>query len=355
MNSFSKILDKEYLQKSDLQRMLSCNNDEQKLLFAKAEHIRKQYIGNSVYGRALIELSNICAKDCYYCGIRKSNKNVDRYALDLDSIKQSIDIAIESQIGSIAIQSGELNSPTFVNSISEIVDYIHQKSPEIGITLSCGEHSKEVYKKWRELGAERYLLRIETSTKELYYNYHPENDNHNFEHRLKCLQHIKDTAYQTGTGVMIGLPKQRDEDLANDLVFMRDFGIHMCGMGPFIPCNDTPLEDSTPTFDNVFEKSLRMIACLRIIMPDINIVASTAMETIHSNGRNLAIKAGANIIMPNLNPINHRKKYSLYNKKPTNEITTIQQAIESCKIAIPEGYELVLGEKGNSKRFKNEE
>ena len=340
------------MQKADLVRMLNCNAEEQELLFAKAEELRLINIENKVYGRALIELSNLCTKDCYYCGIRKSNKNIDRYSLDLEAIKQSIDIAIESKIGSIAIQSGEISSPSFVDSISEIIKYIKTSSPEIAITLSCGEHSAKVYKQWCELGAERYLLRIETSNKELYYKYHPENENHNFEKRLECLQFIKEAGYQTGTGVMIGLPDQGVDELADDLIFMRKLDIHMCGMGPFIPCKGTPMENAISNFGDNFEMSLRMIACLRIIMPDINIVASTAMETINPKGRELAIKAGANVIMPNLNPTTHRKKYSLYNKKPTTEISTAQQTIDSCLPAIPLGYRLALGEKGISKRFK---
>ncbi len=352
MTDFIKILDNPIKDKQALIRMLNCNADEQKLLFAKAENIRKSTISNNVYGRALIELSNICSKDCYYCGIRKSNNSIDRYALDIDAIKESIDIAIASKIGSIAIQSGELNSPTFVESISEIVKYIKYKCPEIGITLSCGEQTAKTYRKWKRLGAERYLLRIETSNKELYYNYHPNDKSHNFEKRLQCLQYIKDAGYQTGTGVMVGLPKQDFEDLADDLIFMRDMEIHMCGMGPFIPCKGTPMENAKSNFDSVFEMTLRMIACLRIIMPDINIVSSTAMETINPKGRELAIKAGANVIMPNLNPSTHRKKYSLYNKKPTNEITNAKEVIDSCAKAIPSGYILSLGKKGNSLKWE---
>ena len=348
MKTFEQILQSETLNKQDLVRMLSCNNHEHSLLIKAAESIRLQYIGNKVYGRALIELSNICSKDCYYCGIRKSNKDIERYSLNLDSIKESIDVAIDSKIGSIAIQSGEISSKSFINSISDILQYIKARNPEIGITLSCGEHSDSTYRLWKNLGAERYLLRIETSNKNLYYQYHPENKTHNFEERISCLQSIKNTGYQTGTGVMIGLPNQNIEDLADDLLFMKEFGIHMCGMGPFIPCNGTPLENSKSNFNNVFEMSLRMIACLRLLMPKINIVASTAMETINPQGRELAILAGANIIMPNLNPSKHRKKYLLYNKKPSAEISTKQEALISCEAALPHGYELVLGSKGNS-------
>lgn len=353
MMTFAQILEADHFDKQMLIRLLNCSQEEHAELIKRAETIRLQTIGNKVFGRALIELSNICKKDCFYCGIRKSNKKISRYNLDLDDIKPSIDLAIKSNIGSLAIQSGEQSSPKFVEEISKILTYIKTNNPQIGITLSCGEQSEEVYKEWFRLGAERYLLRIETSNETLYYQYHPENKMHDFNERLKCLQMLKDVGYQTGTGVMIGLPNQKIEDLADDIIFMRDFDIHMCGMGPFIPCIDTPLESSKPPFSNVFEMSLRMIAILRIVMKDINIVASTAMETIHPQGRTEAILAGANVIMPNVNPTIHREKYALYDKKPTSNISTIEQIVAHCQAPLPKGYKLGLGEKGNSNHWRN--
>lgn len=353
MMNFNQILEADHFDKQMLIRLLDCSPDEHLALLNKAEEIRLHTIGNKVFGRALIELSNICKKDCFYCGIRKSNTNVSRYNLELEDVKQAIDMAIESNIGSLAIQSGEQSSPKFVEQISEILSYIKSKDPHVGITLSCGEQPEVVYKEWFRLGAERYLLRIETSNESLYYQYHPKNQAHDFTKRLSCLQSLKDVGYQTGTGVMIGLPNQKLEDLANDIIFMRDFDIHMCGMGPFIPCVDTPLESSQPPFSNTYEMSIRMIAILRIVMKDINIVASTAMETIHPNGRTEAIRAGANVIMPNINPTTHRKKYALYNKKPTLSISSTEQIIAHCKAPLPLGYELGLGEKGNSTHWKN--
>lgn len=349
--NFQDILMQENFDNYMIVRMLNCNEEEAELLKARANEVRLEHIGNEIHGRALIELSNICKKDCYYCGIRKSNTSIERYQLTLEEIKGSIDNAINSKIGSMAIQSGEITSPQYIELINDILKYIKSKDKNIGITLSCGEHPKEVYKKWKELGAERFLLRIETSNKDLYYQYHPKNKAHDYQHRLDCLQSIKDIGFQTGTGVMIGLPNQEVEHLADDIIFMRDFGIHMCGMGPFIACNGTPMENSKSTFDDVFETSLRMISVLRIVMKDINIVASTAMETMHPQGRKLAILAGANIIMPNLNPSVHRKKYSLYNKKTTTEITTKEDVIRSCQSAIPEGFKLGLDKKGTSPRW----
>ncbi len=352
MNSFKKLLNSDVFDKDMIVRMLDCNDLDHKLLLKKAQEVRLANIGNEVYGRALIELSNICKKDCYYCGIRKSNIHIDRYMLDLEEVKKSIDLAISSNIGSIAIQSGESTSPQFIDYISDIISYIRKQDKRMGITLSCGEQKQKIYKKWLKNGATRYLLRIETSNENLYYQYHPENEMHNFKNRMSCLSSIMKVGYQTGTGIMIGLPNQSIADLAEDILFMKNFKIHMCGMGPFIPCAETPLQNSKPVFENVYEMSLRMIAVLRIVMKDINIVASTAMETMNKNGRRDAIIAGANVIMPNINPAIHRKKYSLYNKKPIMEISTKEELINSCKVSIPDGYCLSLGKTGDSMRWK---
>ncbi len=351
MVDFKELLQAKSFDKQMIMRMLNSKDEDYSLLLERAREVQNHNIGKNIHGRALIELSNICKKDCYYCGIRKSNDNVNRYILEAADVKKSIDLAIESNIHSLAIQSGEVCSPAFTKFITELLQYTKSKSPGIGITLSCGEQTKEVYQEWFDNGAERYLLRIESATEELYYKIHPKDKMHNFQDRLKCLQDIKDIGYQTGTGIMIGLPEQTIEILANDIIFMRDFDIDMCGMGPFIPCVGTPLSDAESPFDSIIDMSLRVIAILRIIMKDINMVSSTAMETIHPEGRKLAILAGANIIMPNINPTNHRKEYALYNKKPSNELSEPDQIIESCRMAIPEGYDFVVGEKGNSKHY----
>lgn len=334
-----------------LVRMLDCNNIEHEQLMEKARQIHSEYIGANVYGRALIELSNICKKDCFYCGIRNSNSSVNRYLLSLEDAKSAIDLAIESNISSIAFQSGEQTSNKFIDYISELITYTKSKDPNIGITLSCGEQSKDVYQHWFNLGAERYLLRIESSDEQLYYQIHPMNERHDFNKRLQCLKDINKVGYQTGTGVMIGLPNQSVEQLANDIIFMYNFDIDMCGMGPFIPCQGTPLENTTSPFNNVFNTSLRMIAILRIMMKDINIVASTAMETMEKNGRRKAILAGANVIMPNVSPDTFRSEYALYNNKPNVDISSSRQIIESCLSDIPKGYIFKIGVKGNAQHF----
>lgn len=351
MSDFNQIINKDSFDFEDVKRMLSCNSIEEKMLFNRAEEVRLKYVGNGVYGRALIELSNICKKDCFYCGIRKSNKEVERYTLPFDQVKEAIDLASASGIGSLAIQSGELSSPDFTNYIIDILNYAKEKDSSLGITLSCGEQSPEVYKKWFDAGAERYLLRIEVSDEETYHNFHPNNELHSFKNRITCLNSIKETGFQTGTGVMIGLPGQTIDSLAKDVIFMRDFDIHMCGMGPFIPCSGTPMENAHGPFSDLLNISLRMIAVLRIVMKDINIVASTAMETTHPKGRTLAIKAGANVIMPNINPMEHRKKYKLYEKIPTSVLDNAEAVIAAAKKPIPEGYELVFGAKGTAPHY----
>jgi biotin synthase len=353
MTAFETLLHKEYLTVEEIQRLLDCTQEELPLLFKRAEELRLSFVGNKVYGRALIELSNYCKKDCFYCGIRKSNDQVDRYTLPISQVKEAIKLASDSGIGSMAIQSGELSSPQFTQYIEEILHYVKSMDPDIGITLSCGEQSPETYKKWFDAGAERYLLRIEVSDPVSYYKFHPNNKLHSFEDRIKCLQSIKDTGYQTGTGIMIGLPEQTTLSLAKDIDFMRSFDIHMCGMGPFIPCKGTPMEEAICPFPDLTEMSLKMIAVLRIVMKDINIVASTAMETIHPEGRTRAIQAGANVVMPNINPMEHRKKYKLYEKIPTKVIDNATAIIEAARKPIPEGYELATRVKGTAPHYKS--
>ncbi len=351
---FKTLLDKQDFDIEDIVRLLDCNPAEEALLFAKADEVRLANVGNGVYGRALIELTNYCKKDCYYCGIRKSNKSVERYMLDFEQVKYAIHLASDSGIGSMAIQSGELSSPEFTDFVIRILNYAKSIDPNLGITLSCGEQSPETYKKWFDAGAERYLLRIEVSDEETYYNFHPNNELHSFQNRLSCLQSIRDAGFQTGTGVMIGLPGQTVESLAKDVVFMRDFNIHMCGMGPFIPCNGTPMENAKSPFEDLVGMSLRMIAVMRIVMKDINIVASTAMETIHPQGRSRAIQAGANVVMPNVNPLEHRKKYKLYEKIPTGIIDSVDSLINAAYAPIPEGYHLILNQKGTAPHYLKE-
>lgn len=323
MNNTAQILAKDFLQKQDIIYLLNLNTEQVKELFDKSKEIKQKYVGNKVYYRGLIEFSNICKKDCYYCGIRRSNKNVSRYELGKKQIIDAAKYSFDNNFGSVVIQSGERTDNYFIETITEILKEIKDFSNgKLGVTLSLGEQSEEVYQKWFDAGAHRYLLRIEESNKDLYKKIHPNNDLHSFEQRLNVLKTIQKIGYQTGTGVMIGLPFQTVENLADDLIFFRNFDIDMIGMGPYIEHEDTPLyqyKDSLWSLDERFFMSLKMLAVLRIIMPDINIAATTALQSIDPIGRERAISIAANILMPNVTPTIVRKNYLLYANKPCTD------------------------------------
>jgi biotin synthase len=242
MKNFQDILLQTNFSCDDLVTLLSAEGNERQLLFQQAQKVKLENIGNKVYFRGLVEFSNICAKDCLYCGIRKSNENVIRYEATDNEILEACRFAWENRFGSVVLQSGELSSPAFVNRIDTLLRKIKQLSNnELGITLSCGEQSLETYRRWFESGAHRYLLRIESSNPELYRKIHPDNEFHSFDQRLQSLNDLRTAGYQVGTGVMIGLPFQTTEDLANDLLFLKQFDVDMVGMGPYIEHEDTPL------------------------------------------------------------------------------------------------------------------
>jgi len=317
------ILTKDELSKDDLIYMLSCTEEEERKLFKYSKAVREKEIGKGVYLRGLIEFSNICKKDCLYCGIRKSNTKVARFNIEDKHILNAAKFAYDNDYGSIVLQGGERDDDEFIKRIDNLLKEIKNLSNDkLGITLSVGEQTRKTYQKWFESGAHRYLLRIESSNKNLYYKIHPKDKNHSFETRLGCLKTLQDIGYQTGTGVMIALPHQTIEDLANDLLFFKEFNIDMVGMGPYIEHSDTPLYADkdllTPQKDR-FILSLHMIACLRILMKDINIAAATALQAIDPIGREKAINIGANIIMPNITPTEERVLYQLYQDKPCTD------------------------------------
>ena len=289
-------------------------------LLKRAQEVKLRELGNKVYFRGLIEFSNICSKDCLYCGIRKSNEKVVRYEVRDEEILDVCRFAWENRLGSVVLQSGELSSPEFVKRIDRLLKKIKQLSNnELGITLSCGEQTLETYRRWFESGAHRYLLRIESSNRDLYYKIHPENENHSFERRIGSLHFLKEAGYQVGTGVMIGLPFQTYENLADDLLFFKKLDIDMCGMGPYLEHEDTPLYQHRHLLKSKqerFDLALNMIAVLRLLMPDINIAAATALEAIDPAGREKALAVGANVMMPNLTPREYREEYRLYENKP---------------------------------------
>ncbi|MBN2893535.1 MAG: [FeFe] hydrogenase H-cluster radical SAM maturase HydE [Bacteroidales bacterium] len=355
MQNHIQILEKDFLNCDDIITLLSLNKEQANDLFKKSEQIKQKYVGNKVYYRGLVEMSNICKKDCYYCGIRRSNKNVSRYELGDKQIIDAVQYCYNNNFGSIVLQGGERTDKVFVDRVANLLREIKKLSNgELGVTLSLGEQTLETYKMWKEAGAHRYLMRIEESNRELYQKLHPDNDLHSFDERLAALKRIQDAGYQTGTGVMIGLPFQTVEHLADDLIFLREFNIDMVGMGPYIEHEDTPLfqyKDQLWPLEGRLFMSFKMYAILRIMMKDINIAATTALQTIDPIGRERVIRFAANVIMPNVTPGVVRKNYLLYENKPC-----VDEGADDCLDCLEKRLKLVnaevgFNEWGDSKHF----
>ena len=272
-------------------------------LFALADAVRKEFVGDEVHLRGLIEFSNICKRTCKYCGLRYENKNLERYRISPEDIVFYANKAVQMGYKTVVLQSGE---DEFYNAkkLADIVKEI--KKSDIAVTLSVGEMSFEDYKLLKDAGADRYLLRIETTDKELYKKMHP---NMSFENRIRCLRDLKKLGYEVGTGCLVGLKGQTIESLADDILFFKEINADMVGIGPFISNPDTPLKDA-PNGD--FTLALKVMALTRIVMKNINIPATTAMETLNPNGRIIALKSGANVVMPNVTSKEYRKKYEIY-------------------------------------------
>lgn len=324
----------------------------------RAAAVKCTTVGNKVYLRGLIELSNKCVKNCLYCGIRSGNVDLPRYELSDEEVLIAARYAWESGYGSVAIQAGEQVSARFTDRIARLLDQIKSLSKgELGITLSLGEQSRETLSKWRNAGADRYLMRIETSNKSLYESIHPADGKHSFDRRMQALVDLKDLKYQVGTGVMIGLPNQTIEDLAADILFFQKIDIDMCGMGPYIEHKSTPLYEVAKssrmmTLDERFELTLNMIATLRCVMPDINIAATTALQAIRPGGREMAMAVGANVLMPNITPSTNISNYKLYDNKPIREGKMGGGDEELFATIRSHGFEIGLHEQGNSLHYK---
>lgn len=356
-----KILAKDNLDQQDIIYLLKLEDKaDVKRLYEKAREVKQAYVGNKVYYRGLIEFSNYCSKDCYYCGIRKSNQEVPRFTVSEAEILETAKWAYDNAYGSITLQSGERSDPLFVEFCESVIANIHKQSnQELGMTLCMGEQSKETYKRWFNAGGSRYLLRIETTNPELYEKLHPKSSLHSFEQRLACLDTLREVGFQVGTGVMIGLPDQTYEDLAKDVLFFQAKNIDMIGMGPYVVHNDTPLgaqtiEQNLNTMQDRawrLRVSLNMIAVCRILLKDVNIAATTALQALHPLGREKGLEAGANILMPIITGQEHRKAYQLYNNKPC-----INDTAEHCKNCLFDRVKSVdnqvgYGEKGDSPHY----
>lgn len=290
------------LTKAELISVLQDNsiNDE---LCNVANEVRKNNVGDEVHLRGLIEFSNICKCSCKYCGLRKYNSKLERYRLTSEEIIEFAKKASEYGYKTVVLQSGE-DAYFSVEKITNIIREI--KNFNLAITLSIGEKSFEEYEAYKKAGADRYLLRIETTDKELYKQMHP---NMSFENRLRCLKDLKALGYEVGSGCLVGLPNQTIDSLADDILFFKEIDADMIGIGPFIPNPNTPLSEEK---GGTFELALKVMALTRLLLPTINIPATTAMETLNQNGRIIALQSGANVVMPNVTEGDYRRKYEIY-------------------------------------------
>lgn len=291
-------------------------------LYAAAYDVKVREVGKKVSIRALVECGNVCEKDCLYCGIRKGNGKVHRYVMDADEIVREAEWAFRAGYGNLVLQSGEQTGERHTEMVEDVLRRIHGfGGEEFGVTLSLGEQTEDAYRRWRDAGAHRYLLRIETSNPKLYTKIHP--PDHLWERRVECLRALRRCGYQVGSGVMAGLPGQTVDDLASDIEFFASEDIDMIGMGPYIPHPDTPLgkqvEWSADSAAKRLELGLRMIAVTRLHLHDVNIAAATALQALDPDGREKGLLAGANVMMPNITDVGCRADYQLYLGKPCLE------------------------------------
>lgn len=319
------------------------NEEAAKILAEKAVKKRKEVYGNDVYIRGLIEISNICKNDCHYCGIRRGNKKCERYRLTKEQILSCCDEGYPLGYRTFVLQGGE-DSFFTDDYICEIVTAIKSKYPDCAVTLSLGERNFESYKRLRKAGADRYLLRHETADKEHYQKLHP--DDLSFDNRMECLKNLKRLGFQTGCGFMVDSPYQTKKTLAKDLKFVEEFKPEMCGIGPFIPHNDTIFKDYPA---GSVELTCYLLSVIRLISPEILLPATTALGSIDPDGREKGILSGANVVMPNLSPEDAKSKYTLYNNKLSSgaEAAANKRMLEEKMKAI--GYRIVT-DIGNYKK-----
>ena len=333
----NKLYETEQLSKDEFINILNnIDADASEYLFEKAREVSRKNFGTSIYTRGLIEFTNYCKNNCYYCGIGAGNTNADRYRLTTEDILSCCKTGYELGFRTFVLQGGEDNHYSD-DDIADIVKKIKKGYPDCAITLSTGEKSYDAYKKFFEAGADRYLLRHETASDEHYKKLHPQNLS--LADRKQCLYNLKEIGFQVGTGFMVGSPYQTTENLAEDLLFIKEFKPHMVGIGPFIPHSETRFAKEAP---GSLELTLVLIGILRLMLPKALIPATTALGTINSQGREKGILAGANVVMPNLSPVAVRKKYSLYD----NKICTGEEAAE-CRFCLSNrmekiGYRLVV-------------
>ncbi len=330
MYIINKFIKTHKLSLAEYHHLLTLQEDEaaRALLREEAFRLRTLHFGNTVYVRGLIEFTNICKNDCLYCGIRKSNKTVARYRLSKENILSCCEQGHALGFRTFVLQGGE--DPYLTDAVlTDIISEIKQRYPDCALTLSVGERSFESYKALRQAGADRYLLRHETADQTHYESLHPEELS--FDNRRRCLRDLKQLGFQTGAGFMVGSPGQTLAHLAEDLIFLQDLAPEMIGIGPFIPHHETPFADATA---GSVDMTLYLLAVLRIMHPKVLLPATTALGTLSPTGREQAMGWGANVVMPNLSPVENRKQYDLYD----NKICTGEEAAE-CRSCLAQRME----------------
>lgn len=347
MDIVQRFIDGQKLTREEYIELLQWMDDEDVAtrLAKEAVRIRKKYYGNKVYTRGLIEFTNYCKNDCYYCGICLSNKDAVRYRLTKEQILSCCESGYELGFRTFVLQGGE--DPYFTDEkMVDIIKSIKTSYSEVALTLSIGEKSYDSYKKFRQAGADRYLLRHETANDEHYRKLHPEKMS--LANRKQCLYYLKELGYQVGAGFMVGSPGQTVETLADDIVFLRELQPHMVGIGPFVPHHSTKFADEKA---GSVTHTLFLLSVIRILLPKVLLPATTALGTMDPRGREKGILAGANVVMPNLSPVENRKQYDLYD----NKICTGEEAAE-CRGCLQRrmesiGYEIV-GDRGDMYSFQ---
>ncbi len=332
-----KLINENLLSENELLTLLENRNDENtRLLQQAAEQVRKKHYSDKIYVRGLIEFTNYCKNDCFYCGIRCSNKNAQRYRLSKEDILSCCREGYETGYRTFVLQGGEDGWYTR-EKLSDIVYSIKSNHPDCAVTLSFGEHPSESYKAWFDAGADRYLLRHETADACHYSKLHPKNLT--LENRKKCLYALKEIGFQTGCGFMVGSPFQTNETIVKDLLFIKEFQPEMVGIGPFIPHHDTPFANMKA---GSFELTLYLLSIVRLLLPKVLLPATTALGTIHPKGREMGILSGANVCMPNLSPLEVRKKYMLYDNKLSSGSESAQYLEKLTEDMSKIGYRVVV-------------
>ena len=306
LDALAKAQAQRELTKDDLKVLLSAEGDEAPLLFKHADAVRERYLGREVHLRGIIELTNYCKQNCHYCGLRRGNEQLSRYRLTYKEIMTAAEQAVALGYKTLVLQGGE-DSYYSPQGIYELVKEI--KKMDVAVTLSLGEYDFDTYQLWRQAGADRYLIKHETADALLYARLRP---GRSLNERLQCQRWLKELGYELGSGCMVGLPGQTLDTLAEDLLLLKKMDVDMAGIGPFIPHPQTPLASAQ---QGTLEMTLKMVALARITMPLVHLPATTALGTIHPEGREKALQAGANVVMPNVSPSEYRALYQIYPNK----------------------------------------